>query len=74
MKKLLPVLAIVFIAAIFSSCSKTYTCTCVISGYGAKDSILTVSYRGVNHNTASDNCNNTEAQGNTTGYIYACHL
>jgi len=74
MKKLFPLTLILMVALLSASCTKTYTCTCVVSGYGAKDSVLYYSYRGVSHNTASNDCNNAQANGNTTGYVFACHL
>ena len=74
MKKLFPIAVIAVVAFLFTSCSKTYTCTCKISGYGVKDSMVYFTYHGVTNNTASNNCNNQEASGNTTGYTYSCHL
>lgn len=74
MKKIFPSATFAIAALLFTSCSKVYTCTCTISGMGARDSIVTVTYRGVSHNSAANICDNTEAAGNTTGYTYSCHL
>ena len=74
MKKLFAVIVFAFAATLFTSCSKLYTCTCSVSGMGVSDSTLVISYHGVTHNTAINNCNNTQANGNTTGYVFSCHL